>query len=589
MRVATPPAVARRRLAFTLLCLAIGLLLLALLWRALAPGGWTGWEVAILLAYAGTIPWSAISAANALVGFVLRQSRPLPPLEPAPPLHGQAARPASHGAPHAAGGSPAGDHAHGAAGSPRASRTAIALCIRNETMADVLAPLPSLLDGLEAADEGHRFVLWFLSDTQDPVKAAREEAAIAGFLAQRAGRPIPVRYRRRMHNTGFKAGNVMEFMDRHAAGLDFMLSLDADSAMSAPAVLRLVAAMDADPKLAILQQLIAGRPAEAAFARLFQFGMRAGMRSWATGQDWWQADEGPYWGHNAIIRIVAFRAHARLDDLPNGDQLLSHDQIEAVRLHAAGWKVRCLPDDTGSLEASPPAMPEFLLRDRRWGAGNMQYWPLLALPWLRPMGRWQLAQAILLFVTAPLWLVLLVAAVGNAVSGGGASTPHGALAAVLAATWLAYYAPKLTGYLEALLRPQLARGFGGRCLLLRGIAAEIAFTTMFEPVSLTSKGLHLLALPFGGGAGWAPQNRQARGVAWADATRLLWPQTVLGGASMSALLLAGGTAPLWGAPILLPLLLAIPFCVATASPRLSSWLRRWRVCATPEELAGTGG
>jgi len=578
MRVATPPAVARRRLAFTLLCLGIGLLLLALLWRTLAPGGWTGWEVAILLAYAGTIPWSAISAANALVGFVLRLSRPLPPLEPAPSVHGAYATPLADRMAQDA--SPSGDHAG-------TSRTAIALCIRNEAMADVLAPLPALLDGLEGAGQGHRFVLWFLSDTQDPVKAAREETAIAGFLAQRAGRPIPVRYRRRMHNTGFKAGNVMEFMDRHAAGLDFMLSLDADSAMSAAAVLRLVAAMDADPKLAILQQLIAGRPAEAAFARLFQFGMRAGMRSWATGQDWWQADEGPYWGHNAIIRIPAFRAHARLDDLPNGDQLLSHDQIEAVRLHAAGWKVRCLPDDTGSLEASPPAMPEFLLRDRRWGAGNMQYWPLLALPWLRPMGRWQLAQAILLFVTAPLWLVLLAAAVGKAVSGGGATTPHGALAAVLVATWLAYYAPKLTGYLEALLRTKLARGFGGRGLLLRGIVAEIAFTTMFEPVSLTSKGLHLLALPFGGGAGWAPQNRQARGVAWADAARLLWPQTLLGAAGMSALLLAGGTASLWGAPILLPLLLAIPFCVATASPGLSSWLRRRRLCATPEELAGT--
>jgi membrane glycosyltransferase len=557
MPVATPPAVARRRLAFVLLCLGLGLGLLGLLWRALAPGGWTGWEITILLAYAGTIPWSAISAANALIGLVLRLARPLPPLAP-----GQ-----SNGTAH----------------------TAIALCIRNEDMAAVLAPLPALLDGLEAAGQGHRFVLWFLSDTQDPVKAAREEVAIAGFLAQRIGRPIPVRYRRRVHNTSFKAGNVMEFMDRHARGLDFMLGLDADSAMSAPAVLRLVAAMEADPKLAILQQLIAGRPAKAAFARLFQFGMRAGMRSWATGQDWWQADEGPYWGHNAILRIAAFRAHARLDDLPNGDQLLSHDQVEAVRLHAAGWKVRCLPDDTGSLEASPPAMPEFLLRDRRWGAGNMQYWPLLALPWLRPMGRWQLAQAILLFITAPLWLVLLVAAVGNALSGGGGSTPPAALAAVLAATWLAYYAPKLTGYLEALLRAPMARSFGGRCLLLRGAFAEIAFTTMFEPISLTSKGLHLLALPFGGGTGWAPQNRQARGVAWGDAARLLWPQTLLGVVGLAALLLAGGTAALWGVPFLLPLLLAVPFCIATASPRLSAWLRRRRLCATPEELEGSAG
>ena len=552
MRKALDP-VAQRRLAFALLCLCIGAGLLALLWRVLAPGGWTGWEVAILLAYAGTVPWSAISVGNALVGLALRLSgRGLP------------APPASTGQ----------------------LRTAIALCIRNEEMDAVLAPLPALLDGLEAAGEGHRFVLWFLSDTQDPVRAAREEAAIAGFVAQRAGRPIPVRYRRRRHNAGFKAGNVMEFLDQHAAGMELMLSLDADSAMTAAAVLRLVAEMEADPRLAILQQLIAGRPAEAAFARLFQFGMRAGMRTWASGQDWWQGDEGPYWGHNAIIRIAAFRAHARLDHLPGGHAILSHDQVEAVCLHAAGWKVRCLAEDQGSLEASPPAMPEFLARDRRWCAGNMQYLRLLTLPRLRTMGRWQLAQAVLLFLTSPLWLLMLVAAVGNAVTGGAATTPPGALALLLGATWLACYAPKLAGYAEALLRPTLAARFGGRGAVLRGAAAELVFTFFFDPLSMASKGFFVLSMPFRRGTGWGAQNRAARGVTWRDAARLLWPQTALGAGGSLALAAAGGTAWLWGAPFLLPLLLAIPFCVATASPALAAWMRAWRLCATPEELEG---
>ncbi len=550
MRAATPQAVAQRRLAFCLLCLGMSATLLVLLWHVLAPGGWTVWEVVILLAYAGTIPWSAISATNALIGFAVRLSRPLPPTP---------------------------------AGGTGTARTAIALCIRNERMEDVLSLLPPLLDGLEAAGEGHRFTLWFLSDTQDPAHAAAEEAAIAAFTAWREGHPISIRYRRRTENTGFKAGNVMEFMDRHAQGLDFMLSLDADSAMSAPAVLRLVAMMEAEPRLAILQQLIAGRPAEAAFPRLFQFGMRAGMRTWAAGQDWWQGAAGPYWGHNALIRIAAFRADARLDDIPGGDRLLSHDQIEAVRLHAAGWAVRCLPDDTGSLEASPPAMPEFLSRDRRWGAGNMQYWRLLHLPWLRPMGRWQLTQAILLFATAPLWLVLLAASIANVTAGN--ANPTSSLTLLLGGTWLAYYAPKLTGYLEAMLNPALTQSFGGRWRLAQGVVAEITFTTLFEPISLASKGLFLLSLPFGGATAWAPQNRQANRVAWGDAARLLWPQTLLGAVGLVLLVRSGGTAILWGAPVLLPLLLAIPFCVATASPSLSRWMRMHQLCATPEELA----
>ena len=62
-------------------------------------------------------------------------------------------------------------------------------------------------------------------------------------------------------NTGFKAGNIMDFLDHHAEGFELMLTLDADSEMSAAAVLRLVRAMQADPTLAIAQHLTVGLPA----------------------------------------------------------------------------------------------------------------------------------------------------------------------------------------------------------------------------------------------------------------------------------------------------------------------------------------
>ncbi len=139
-----------------------------------------------------------------------------------------------------------------------------------------------------------------------------------------------------------------------------------------------------------MQHLTVGSPAASAFPRLFQFGMRAGMRVWATGQAWWQGDEGPYWGHNAAFRIAPFRAHARLAPLPDGTPILSHDQVEAAQLRAAGWGVAVLPEEDGSFEENPPALPEFLRRDTRWLAGNLQYRHLLLRPGLRPMGRWQL-------------------------------------------------------------------------------------------------------------------------------------------------------------------------------------------------------
>lgn len=547
-----------RRLTFALLGLALTLLLLWLAVRVLAPGGWTVWEVLLLASFAGTASWTALCAANALVGLAILLRAPHPPAAVLPAL--RRTRPGA-GKQH----------------------VAIAVCIRNESMADVLPPLARLLDGLRQSGAASRFTLWLLSDTQDPVLAAAEEAAIAAFRADHPG----TRYRRRAVNTGFKAGNVMDFLDHHAGDAGLMLCLDADSEMTAPAVLRLVACMEADPQLAILQQLIVGRPATAAFPRLFQFGMRAGMRAWATGQAWWQGAQGPYWGHNAIIRIEPFRRHCRLECLPDGRPILSHDQVEAVRLHAAGWKVCCLPAEDGSMEGNPPALPEFMARDLRWGAGNMQYFALLWLPGMTWMGRLQLVQAILLFLGAPLWVGVLLFGVLNAATGGGAATPAGWLLALMFATWAMLHAPKLAGYAEVLLKPSLAAGYGGRLAFLRGAMAELAFTTLLDPISVLNKAMFLAALPFGVRPGWAPQNRADRGVAWGDAVRLLWPHTLFGVAVAGLLLATAPGAVWWALPWIAGLLLSVPLCVLTAAPGFSAALRLAGVAATPEELLGS--
>jgi membrane glycosyltransferase len=361
----------------------------------------------------------------------------------------------------------------------------------------VLPPLGRLIDQLPP----DFFALWVLSDTPTGPAAEAEEAAVRAFTADRPN----AHYRRRAANDGFKAGNVMDFLDHHAEGLAYFLCLDADSEMTPAAVLRLVACMEADDRLAIVQQLIHGKPATAAFPRLFQFGMRHGMRAWATGQAWWQGDEGPYWGHNALIRIAPFRDLCRLGPLPDGSRILSHDQVEATRLHAAGWKVRVLPDDTGSAEGNPPTFGDFVTRDLRWAGGNMQYLALLRLPGQTLMARWQLVQAILLFLGAPLWCAILVLAGVNALTGGGAATPTWLLVLLLAATWACHYAAKLAGYAEVLLKPALAERYGGRAAFARGAAAEILFTTLMEPARLMAQTLFLVALPFGLKVGWTPQ------------------------------------------------------------------------------------
>src|SRR5690242_7700143 len=142
--------------------------------------------------------------------------------------------------------------------------------------------------------------------------------------------------------------------------------------------------------------------------------MRLGMRSYTLGSAWWQGDCGPYWGHNAIIRLAPFIAHCRMPVLsgngPLSGHILSHDQVEAALMRSAGYEVRVLPIDGVSWEENPPTLVEFSRRDLRWCQGNMQYWRLLSLPDLKPVSRYQLFLAILMFIGSPAWIGLLVLA-----------------------------------------------------------------------------------------------------------------------------------------------------------------------------------
>ena len=169
--------------------------------------------------------------------------------------------------------------------------------------------------------------------------------------------------------------------------------------------------MQAHPKIGILQSLVVGMPSASAFARIFQFGMRHGMRSYTMGQAWWVGDCGPFWGHNALVRIKPFHEQCDLPMLPGkpplGGHVLSHDQVEATLMRRAGYEVRVLPEERGSWEENPPTMLEFARRDVRWCQGNMQYLKLLDLPGLYPMSRFQLVWAILMFIGIPAWTLMI--------------------------------------------------------------------------------------------------------------------------------------------------------------------------------------
>ena len=259
---------------------------------------------------------------------------------------------------------------------PITASTAILLCIRNESPARLLRNLQAMLEDIAQDQLGSFFHVFVLSDTNE-VSIAEEERASFEEMRKNWSPQIQITYRCREDNTGFKAGNIADFCQRWGKDHDFALVLDADSFMASSAITRLVRMMQANPRLGILQGLVIGLPSTSPFTRLFQYGMRLGMRSYTMGSAWWQADCGPYWGHNALIRLRPFMEFCDLPVLKNSSgvpsSILSHDLIEAVLMRRAGYEVRIYPQEDLSWEENPATLTEYIRRDLRWCEGNLQY------------------------------------------------------------------------------------------------------------------------------------------------------------------------------------------------------------------------
>jgi membrane glycosyltransferase/SAM-dependent methyltransferase len=413
--------------------------------------------------------------------------------------------------------------------------------------------IDGFLRGLRATGQDGDCRIFVLSDTQGASALAHESAVLASVM------PL-IDYRNRPQAKGRKPGNLRDWMATHGARFETMLVLDADSGFSPARLAAMRAQMAAEPGLGLLQAAIRLRPGVSRFAELQRLSGRLCGPVFARGVARLSGDAGNYWGHNALIRTAAFGAVADLPHLrgrpPFGGPILSHDFIEAAFLRRVGWTVRIDPDSRGSFEDAPGTIATHLRRDRRWAQGNLQHLRLIGAAGLHPASRLHLLAGIQSYMSAPIWLALVLLFGSGAV--------HVTQIAVwpLAGTLVLLAVPKLAG-----VWAQGARGGKWRRRVIwRAFGEELALSTLLAPVALIRRTGSVLAVLAGHDSGWVPSGTASRRTAGTG-----WPEMVAGLLILLAVtlpqgLIGTGTAALAAGLMVLPI--ALPLL---AAPWLTGW------------------
>ena len=542
------------------------------MFEVLQVGGVTFLEAMVLVLFVALFAWVSFSFMSAVAGFLVllfrkRDALGIDPLAALPDLRGG---------------------------------VAMLLPTYNEDPYRVLARLRAIHESVEATGRGSHFHWFVLSDTTDPAIWVAEEKCFLQLRSALGGARIF--YRHRPENTARKSGNIEDWVKRFGATYQSMLILDADSLMTGDTIVRLAAAMDRHPEIALIQTLPIVVNARTLFARIQQFAGRLYGPLIAAGIAWWHGSEGNYWGHNAIIRVRAFAQDAGLPELkgrkPFGGHILSHDFVEAALMRRGGWAIHMAPGLGGSYEECPPSLLDFAARDRRWCQGNLQHLAVLPARGLHWVSRLHLLTGIGSYLTAPLWLVFLLLGILISLQAyfvrpeyfpkGFALFPtwpaqDPILAAwVFVATMAMLIVPKLLAFVLLLTQRETRKQFGGGFRVLAGILMETLISGLIAPVMMIFQSTAVGEILLGRDAGWQVQQRDGGEVSRRDIIRKYAVPTLCGIAMAVSAYAVSLPLLLWMTPVVLGLLLAIPIAMLSSSAGSQPAGRLFR---TPEQTA----
>jgi membrane glycosyltransferase len=483
--------------------------------------------------------------------------------------------------------------------------TVVIIPVFNEDVSRVFEGLRVIFRSVEKTGKLEHFDFFILSDSNLPNQWIEEEVAWAELCKQVEGFGN-IFYRKRRQAINKKAGNVADFLRRWGRNYRYMVVLDADSVMTGPALVRLVGLMEKNPHVGIIQtapRLIFG---ESLYARMLTFANRLYSPLFLAGINYWQQQDGNYWGHNAIIRVQPFMEQCALPPLPGseplGGRILSHDFVEAALMRKAGWAVWLAHDVEGSYEESPPSLIDSAKRDRRWCQGNLQHTWLLTARGFWPANRFHLLMGIMSYVSSALWLLFLLLGLIEALDeaamdrmglfrppdttsifGYHVEIPEALTLFVF--TMLMLFLPKIVSVVVMLGRPGEVEQFGGRGRLVCSALLEWIGSALMAPINMIFNAKFVLFTALGQGVAWVTQKRQAEedGTDWREAILTHGPQTTFGLIwGVSTYVLAPGYF-WWLSPVLAGLILSIPISIFFSKASMGRAARELGLFLTPEE------
>ena len=462
--------------------------------------------------------------------------------------------------------------------------TVVLIPICNEDPEAVFAGVAAMHGSIR--DAGLSCDIAILSDTRDPARVTREQAAFVQLRAMTRSKALY--YRNRKDNRGRKAGNIEDFVTHSGGAYEFAVILDADSLMEGVTVGQLIRRMEGDPSLGLLQTLPVVVGAKSLFGRAMQFAASFHSPVFARGQARLQGRAGPFWGHNAIVRVRALAESCGLPELsgkpPFGGTILSHDYVEAALLARAGWRVEVDERIGGSYEGGPDNLIAHARRDRRWCQGNLQHIRLVAAPGFLGWSRFVFLQGIFAYLASVLWGLFLIASIASALEPQDVNyfPDRAQLFPVMPSDWttevialtigigLLLILPKVSIFLEA-VAVRRTPGFGGAVRAFGSVLGEIVLSFFTAPILLMYQTRAVIEVLSAHDGGWPASQRSEGEVDWATALRGTGWIGLTGVALTVAVAVFVPDLLVWMLPLAIPMILAPVTVRLTSLPAPASF------------------